>query len=204
LPVYFQFAFSPLVSPWHLEEQQKGINDEFYEIDARAPAGTTIDEARVMMRTVLVSRLGLVYHLSEKSTPIYALLRRNGPLKLKPAIGTEPNPGRMRMGAFSRKSASLADFAGFLSNVAGRLVLDRTGMQGQFQFDVDWGAELQESHGDPSIVLTEVKRIGLKLEPRNEPVKILVIDHVNKMPTDLAGVAASARARDRRAKVDRR
>ncbi len=185
LPVYFQFAFSPLVSPWRLDEQQKGINDEFYEIDARAPAGTTIDEARAMMRTVLVSRLGLVYHLSEKSTPIYALLHGPGHSQAETCnwSGTESwkdADGRVQTEVSNGCRLCRCSFERWRAV----LVLDKTGTQGQDSNSMWIGARSGvESHDDPAIVLTEVKRMGLKLEPRNEPVRILVIDHVNKMPT---------------------
>ena len=37
-------------------------------------------------------------------------------------------------------------------------------------------------HGDPTIVLTGVKGLGLKLEPRKEPLKVMVVDRLNKVP----------------------
>ena len=70
-----------------------------------------------------------------------------------------------------------------------RQVVDRTGVQGQFQFDLDWSKEILATvqefgpHGDPNIVFTGVKRLGLKLEARKEPVRTMVIDHVNREPT---------------------
>jgi uncharacterized protein (TIGR03435 family) len=184
---YFQFAYSPLVNPWHFEGPP-WINAEYYQIEALAPAGTSIDVARAMVRTVLVERLGLQYHLADREAPIYALVRGGGALKLTPATEVEPNPGAMQMGKFIKKSSSLSDFAGFLSGLTGLPVLDKTGIQGQFKFDVDWSREVQTSirefgGGDPGVALDGVKRLGLKLERRKEAMKIMVVDHINQKPT---------------------
>jgi uncharacterized protein (TIGR03435 family) len=140
-----------------------------------------------MLRNVLVERLGLVWHLNNKNTPIYALMRGDGQLKLARAAEIEPGPVAMGAGVFKRKSASLADFASFLSGLAGREVVDRTGVQGQFKFDVDWNQDVPLTSDlpsrDPGLVITKVKQMGLKIEPRNELTRTMVIDRVNKTPT---------------------
>jgi uncharacterized protein (TIGR03435 family) len=69
-----------------------------------------------------------------------------------------------------------------------REVVDKTGLSGQYKFDVDWSKEIGATmgefgrHGDPTIVLTGVKGLGLKLEPRKEPLKVMVVDRLNKVP----------------------
>jgi len=190
LDFILQFAYSPLVKPWRLEGPQwVQHNEEFYQIEAIAPAGTTIDGARAMLRTALAQRLGFQYHLVDRDTPIYALVRGTGELKLTPSTEPEPNPGARHMFVFKNKSASLADFAGFLWSLTDREVLDKTGIQGLYKFDVDWSKEMQDSmqdygrSGNPAIAREGLKRMGLKLEPRKEPLKVMVVDRVNKEPT---------------------
>src|ERR1035437_6442958 len=190
LDFILQFAYSPLVKPWRLEGPQwVQHNEEFYQIEAIAPAGTTIDGARAMLRTALAQRLGFQYHLVDRDTPIYALVRGTGELKLTPSTEPEPNPGARHMFVFKNKSASLADFAGFLWSLTDREVLDNTGIQGLYKFDVDWSREMQDSmqdygrSGNPAIAREGLKRMGLKLEPRKEPLKVMVVDRVNKEPT---------------------
>lgn len=185
------FAFSPLLTPFR-SEAPDWMQSEYYQIEAIAPAGTTIDGARAMLRTALAERLGFQYHLADRETPVYTLLRGNGELKLARSTETEPNPGAHYMGAFRNKSASLADFANFVSAIAGRAVIDKTGIQGLYKFDVDWTKEIQDErqagnwdprNGNPGIALAGVKKLGLKLEPGKELQKILVVDRVNKEPT---------------------
>jgi len=185
----FRAAFSPLVKPWR-EDSPAWMSSEYYDVEAIAPAGSTRDDVRAMLRTMLADRLGLKYHLTGKETPIYALVRGTGELRLTPPEA-EPDTGgiRMSMGVFRRKSASLADFASVLSVYMDLEVFDRTGIEGAFRFDIDWSQEFAETmgqfhgHPDPAIVFAGVKKLGLKLEPRKEVLKEIVVDHVNREPT---------------------
>jgi uncharacterized protein (TIGR03435 family) len=169
-------------------EEFHNINDasKYYKIDAIAPAGTTIEEARVMMRTVLADRVGMQYHLENREVNIFDLVLAKGPLRLKAVSGPRENP---RMSRFRMDSAagSLADVAGFLSGYVGRNVADKTGLSGNFLLNIDWHAEMEasiaEGHGtDPTVALRWVKDVGLALEPAKEMRSVLVIDHVNTEP----------------------
>jgi uncharacterized protein (TIGR03435 family) len=190
---FIDFAYSPLLTPFQCEAPQwVTYNEEFYRIEAIAPPGTSIDGARAMLRTVLVERLGFQYHLVDRDTPIYALTRGSGELRLPRSTEAEPNPGYQQWGIFRNKSASLAQLAEFVSRIAGRTVVDRTGIQGLYRFDLDWSKQIENErqsggsdprNGGPGIAFAEVKQLGLKLEPGKELRKVLVVDHVNKEPT---------------------
>jgi uncharacterized protein (TIGR03435 family) len=181
------FAFAPLVKERKLDGWD-WLYFECYSLDAIAPPGTTREGAQAMLRTALVDRFGLKYRLVENQTPVYALVRGSGKLQLTPA-GSEPNTGAMKNGAFQRNSAFLADLAAFLSTLTDRQVLDRTGIQGNFKFNLDWSKEILDTmhefgpHGDPTIVFSGVKNLGLKLEARKESIRTLAIDRVNREPT---------------------
>jgi uncharacterized protein (TIGR03435 family) len=47
---------------------------EFFDISARAPASTSIDQMRLMMRTLLADRFHLVTHFISADAPVFALL----------------------------------------------------------------------------------------------------------------------------------
>ena len=193
LQFFIEFAYSPLLTPFHSEAPQWVTNnEEFYRIDAIAPAGTSIDAARAMLRTMLAERLGFQHHVADRETPIYALTRGSGDLRLAPSTETEPDPGAHQWGVFKNKSATLAAFAEFLTGIAGRSVVDRTGIQGLYKFNLDWSKAIQNERqsggwdprdGDPGVAFAEVKSLGLKLEPGKDLQKVLVVDHVNKEPT---------------------
>jgi len=98
---------------------------------------------------------------------------------------------------------TLANFAGFIGRYCELPVLDMTGLQGAYemQFDVS-GEEVRNAaraHGfaippppagealsDPAGVslVSSLRRLGLKLESRKAPIEVLVIDKVEKVPTE--------------------
>jgi len=81
-------------------------------------------------------------------------------------------------------------------SVLGRLVVDRTGLQGPFDIALDYVPETTVSAsagqseqvgaapqpGGPSLLTALREQLGLRFEKRQEPVDVLVIDHV-EMPT---------------------
>ena len=78
------------------------------------------------------------------------------------------------------------ELAGGLSFFLGRLVRDKTGLEGKYDIELEWtpdGVLLQSpppTTGPPSIFTALQQQLGLKLESARGPVKILVIDHVGR------------------------
>jgi uncharacterized protein (TIGR03435 family) len=137
-----------------------------------------------MLRTALAERLSLQYHLTKRETNVYLLVRGAGNLKLSPSIQPEPQSLQSAW-LFRNKSAALSDFARFLSSVVHTEVIDKTGIPGAYEFDVDWRDLLEDDpqNNGPGIALMGVKRLGLKLETGKEMRNILVVDRSNRKPT---------------------
>jgi uncharacterized protein (TIGR03435 family) len=165
--------------------------NEVYDIAAVAPDGATKEELMQMLQNMLVQRLGLKCHMEERPTEIYALSVGVGPLKLTPATEEAPSRFLYNPGEFKQQSASLANFVFFLTGQMDREVLDVTGLEGQYAFNLDWKREnaenwVQGPRGmmhDPQTIFRVVKTIGLKMEAKKLPLKHLIVDHVNKEPT---------------------
>jgi uncharacterized protein (TIGR03435 family) len=84
-----------------------------------------------------------------------------------------------------------ASLVNFLSSRIGAPVLDKTGLKGLYNIHLEWNlaaTEAQMRHrqpsstdGDnPSIFAAVQNQLGLKLEPAEGPVQVLVIDHAEK------------------------
>jgi uncharacterized protein (TIGR03435 family) len=63
--------------------------------------------------------------------------------------------------------------------------VDKTGLSGSFDFNFDWGplaSNPQQPPQEPEAgFLKDLNdQLGLKLEPQTGPVKIFIIDHVEK------------------------
>ena len=191
------FACNTLVTPYRFEREgeiwdgEKATghdrSQEFYQVDAVAPAGTALDQARAMLRTALADRLGFRYHIAERIVPVLNLVRGSGPVHLVAAGHAGPAAGGCpsREWVCKCESCTVSQLAAFLGNVAGREVADKTGVQGQYQFNLDWSRYLQGEGRDagPDLAGSGAKSFGLKLEGVKEARKFVVIDHINRVPT---------------------
>jgi len=59
-----------------------------------------------------------------------------------------------------------------------RPVLDQTGLDGKFDYNLEWAPEASPDPVGDSILESIKDQLGLKLESKKGPVEILVIDHI--------------------------
>jgi uncharacterized protein (TIGR03435 family) len=145
-----------------------------------------------MMQTLLVERFKLAVHRETKELPMYALvLAKGGPkFKLGPApesMGQQPfsMPGRGRLSGTQVAAWMLAKV---LADQLGRSVQDQTGLEGVFDFKLEWAPDVQPESaevGNRASLFTAIQeQLGLRLEARKGPVEVLVIDHVESSPNE--------------------
>lgn len=166
---------------------------------------------KLMLQTLLAERFQLKVHWESREMPVYALVvDKNGP-KLRAAkpdeevdMWIEPTPQGARMVGHR---ATMQQLAGFLGEWMRRTVLDKTGLSGEYDFRTEWtpderepiGTELMigtrlrqaeegstppEDAPGPSLPAALRERLGLKLESAKAPVRILLIDRVEKPSGD--------------------
>jgi uncharacterized protein (TIGR03435 family) len=97
----------------------------------------------------------------------------------RPSCGLFSNPGSHRGG-----SIGLGTLANRLASIVGRVVVDRTGLSGQFDFDVTFATETNPNATGPSIFTALQEQLGLKLESTRGPVDVVVIDRVEPPAPD--------------------
>ena len=92
----------------------------------------------------------------------------------------------MRGSPNSRTGGSIGfgSLAQSLSPVVGRVVLDRTGLTGKFDFQLKWAQDPTADTTGPSIFTALQEQLGLKLESTRGPVEVLVIDRVERPSPD--------------------
>jgi uncharacterized protein (TIGR03435 family) len=156
------------------------------------------EQLRAMIRGVLQDRFRLATHQDKRELPAYALVVANSGPKLT-RNDTNPNglPALLfkGLGMLPAVNASMGDFARTLQlAVLDRPVVDRTGLQGRFDFTLRWtpdesqfrsmGVRIPPPPDDPNAppgLFTAVQeQLGLRLESTNAPVDVLVIDGVEK------------------------
>jgi len=162
-----------------------------------------------MVRNLLSERFKLVTRQEMREIEAYALVvdradRRLGP-QLRPAngdceavriarsatppvdppaiargyCGSKGNPGSV-----ATSGVPLTDFARNLASVAGRLVIDRTGLTGPYDLDLQWTPDQQALAGGApgaqadgtSLFAALREQLGLKLEPTRTTAEVLVIE----------------------------
>jgi uncharacterized protein (TIGR03435 family) len=167
--------------------------------DIVATGGREISEAerRRMLQALLNERFHMIIRRETKELPVYALSVAKGGSKLTP--GTEGNPERVELNVSGAgfhdmmgQSVPLSTLAKVLTMPAGRIVVDRTGIKGNFDYKLEWvpdpanmpsinGARPDGSNLDGASIFTAVEeQLGLKLQSAKGPVEILVIDRAEK------------------------
>jgi uncharacterized protein (TIGR03435 family) len=184
---------------------------------------------QLTMRNLLAERFKLVVHPETREMPIYALVpaRSDGKLgeNLKPAAvdcaarmrergrggppPTPPAPGEriqcgMRIGPGTMNGGGfpLSQLAVTLSQFVQRVVIDRTGLAGNYDLDLTWTPDRSMQGGPigppppgapplppidpdgPSIFTALQEQLGLKLDAQRGPVDVLVVDSVERPTPD--------------------
>jgi len=82
---------------------------------------------------------------------------------------------------------SMDDFVGRLSDQLRRPVTNGTGLRGKYDFTLSWvieGPGYSTDDSGPTIFGAIQEQLGLKLEQKRGPVELLVVDHIEKTPTE--------------------
>ena len=172
------------------------LDEEPYDIIAKAPDNAPVADIPLMMQALLAERFKLKAHRETKDLSVYALtVGKSGP-KMRHA-SPDGNTG-IEFGAgpgIVVEKIGMARWAQVLSMYMDRPVVDLTDLQGDYAFElsVDVHALVQmKSGGSPNVssvdrppsIFTAVEQLGLKLEFRKVPMEMLVIDTVEKTPTE--------------------
>jgi uncharacterized protein (TIGR03435 family) len=93
------------------------------------------------------------------------------------------------------RGIAIADLCSFLARDLERPVVDKTDLTGKYDFNLRYSrfglkpssprtAPTTDPAGGPTLTKAVQDQLGLKLESKKDGVDILVVDHVDKTPTD--------------------
>jgi bla regulator protein blaR1 len=176
------------------------IESDRYDITAKAEGNPGRQQLQFMLRSLLADRFKLVVHKETRDSPAFALVLDRSDGKLGPSLrrsdaqcaepvpqkgpsgnGDAPACGfRIGAGALAGRGATMERLAAELI-LLDRLVVDRTGLTGVFDMDVQWTPGEHDDNSDLFRALRE--QLGLKLQPTRVPVEVLVIESAAK-PTE--------------------
>jgi uncharacterized protein (TIGR03435 family) len=176
------------------------IDSDRYDIDAVAANPFTREESRKMLQTLLADRFGVVVHSETQDKPGYVLVPGRNGAKLPPPI-EDPSVMFSRTSSGDRTlqatSITMKRFAEALSTTLGAIVVDRTGIEGQYDVSFQWTpdpaneprllksgepapAPPADATPGPSIFTALQEKLGLRLEARKVPVEVIVIESAHR------------------------
>jgi len=224
---YGKYANGRINPPWAIPKVEGGpawVWNDPYTITAAAE--NAISEAMMrgpMLQALLEDRFKLKLHRETRQAPVYELVVAKGSPKLKPfkegscvpvdaasalqvprpplAQGKWCDSGITGLGTIHTlgRGMTLQAAAYLLSRNLDRPVVDKTGLTGLYDFDLEFArdpslagppppppppgglpAEPANQPSGPSIFTAVQQQLGLKLEPAKGPREVLVIDSVER------------------------
>ena len=160
-------------------------NDNF-DFVARTASPVELNDRTIQpyLQSVLADRFQFHYHRETRDLPVYFLLAaKTGPKLTKhtgdAGTGMDASGGKDKI-SMSGTKISMAHLCDFLGRNVERPVIDRTGIEGEFDLTLEWSpAQLGDLSG-PSIYTALQEQLGLRLESGKGPVDMIVIDSIEK------------------------
>ncbi len=183
------------------------FNSENFDVDAHVDKSVADDlgkltpdqsklERQRMLQVLFGDRFKLTLHHETRELPVYVLvIPTNGP-KIQPSKPGDTYPNGLKRpddgqpqgpglwwpeeGKLIGQGVSVSSLVRSLSQkLGGRIVVDKTGLTGDYDFTLQWTREENQA-----ALLTAIQeQLGLKLETQKLPIDVLVIDHA-EMPSE--------------------
>jgi uncharacterized protein (TIGR03435 family) len=142
-------------------------------------------EEQLMQQSILAERCQFEAHEETKELPVYELVIAKSGLKMKDAPPDEPGSETMRSGQMAVHAMSIDTIVDGFAGTDGRLIVDKTGFEDRkFDFELKWTPEEQRATASddaaPSFFTALEEQLGMKLVPAKDPVKVLIVDHIER------------------------
>jgi uncharacterized protein (TIGR03435 family) len=179
-----------------------GWLSERYDITAKSVEGVSNrDVLRALLRAVLEQRFKLRTHTDSRELEVYALVPAAQPWKPgrgiqtvtsgcgAPAAAASPTPPRCNLtmppGRIVGIGADMAMLASALGSRFGRPVIDKTGITGWFDINLEFTPETTDSGVgvSASLVTSLQEQLGLKVQADRAMRDVVIIDSIQR-PTD--------------------
>lgn len=176
---------------------EKWIETERFDIHAKSALTESDDTFRVMVQNLLADRFHLKVHKEPQPVDVYALTAPKPRLKAAdPAARSTCKIGNVDgMRTIACQNTTMAQLADKLRN-AGQVyinhqVIDLTGLTGAYDFTASWtpyARFARKSSDDNTVVITVFealdRQLGLKLATQKHPMPVVIIDHIDRTPTE--------------------
>lgn len=158
---------------------------------AKAFAAQQYTGEMLMDQALLTERFHLKAHIELRERNVFLLTVAKGGLKMKKAA--DPAHGsaqflRSQVWGISAKGIPVSFIGNLLTVSAGGLVVDQSGDEGQYDFELRYAPQDMDStaaatSNEPDFFTAIQEQLGLKLTRGKAKVPVVVIDHIEK-PSD--------------------
>jgi uncharacterized protein (TIGR03435 family) len=165
-----------------------------FDITAKYPLDTKYRDRWLMLRTLLEDRFHLAVHHESRDMSGYALLVAKGGFKLQPSAdtgeGVTSGGNQGRLWTFRARRIPISALAYELADSMGGVVVDMTGLDGVYDFQLRWASDDMSNSADsdpnpaPSIFTALQDTLGLTLQRQKVPVDTIVVDRLDRTPTE--------------------
>jgi uncharacterized protein (TIGR03435 family) len=157
-----------------------------FSISAKADEKTSKADARIMTQHLLIERFGLVFHFEQRMKPGYTLREDPKGLKIERIEATDVNP----LMSFDRntnkalfRNMNIEELCGDIALTIKEPVVNGTSLQNQ-TFNATAFVQWDTPDEMPNALLTALRHdIGLVPVREKVPVKTVVVDQINRVPT---------------------
>jgi len=182
-----------------------------FDVIAKAEPNTPPEKLKAMLQSLLADRFKLVFHSDTKPFPGWALTAGKNPklkggdgsgeprcgLRMMLGPGSDAGPGPRPAGTLlgSCQNATMEMFANFIrarvapgAGNSNAQIVDKTELTGTYDFEL----KFSPTDSQPAIIDAVDKQLGLKLEPIQIPMPVILVDSANRRPTPNAPEVAKA------------
>jgi uncharacterized protein (TIGR03435 family) len=169
------------------------IDTDRYDIVAKAEGSASDDQMKLMMRSLLADRFKLKLHHETKDLLAYVIsVGKTSPklfppkegesrsLRFAPQMGPDQKIASYRLFATRFSLAQLSDT---FARQLGRVIVDETGLKGEYDFNLEIAAD-EGGRGpmDPAVLFNALReQLGLTLKSEKKAVDVLAIDGAEKV-----------------------
>jgi uncharacterized protein (TIGR03435 family) len=206
----YLIGYAYRMQPFRISGPIPASDSEFvYRVDATTAPAATDDQVRLMLQSLLVDRFKMVAHRVTKDVEGYSLSIGKGGLKIQEARAEDqpaPLPEWWRKGsvdpaavegrvvahgveagvvAITGRRVSMLQFCEALQRLLDKPVWDDTGLNGKYYFAFRYAQDDAPADADASPLSAAVQQdLGLKIEKHKGPMEMLVVDSIEKKPTE--------------------
>lgn len=171
------------------------ITRDRFDVIGKIPGSAPPNSSREMLKSLLADRFNLVVHNETREEPVYELRLARADRSLGSALKTadcdagpcgDTNTNESSAGGVvTARGVTMAEVSRWVSNRVDRVVIDRTGLTGAYDFEMRYARDILRTGSAaaadlPTVFTALQEQLGLKLEGARGPVEFLVIDRAER------------------------